>query len=262
MTRVLLTGSNGFVGRRVKALLPSDIFVCCLDRNIPEEAEGFGPDVVIHCAWPGVEHGRDNDDWQIDGLVLTERLIADYMRGCKRWVACGSQAEMSTPSLPYAVRKSQAHLLTEMAADFHVVGLIWARLFSVYGPGEYEGTFTSYLIHELLAGRDPALTEQDIPWDFLYVDDAARALIHLALSTEFCGQFDVANGTSIRTKQAARWIRDKINPKASLRFGARPRRPVEIDGLYPNITRLLMTGWKPQVSFSQGIDRLIKSLRA
>ena len=47
-----------------------------------------------------------------------------------------------------------------------------------------------------------------------------------------------------------------------LRFGDRPRRAVEIDGIGPvNIAPMRALGWSPQVSFSDGLDALIEEQR-
>jgi nucleoside-diphosphate-sugar epimerase len=257
--RVLLTGGHGFIGAAVaRRLVGHEVLL--LNHRLLYPIVTFRPHIVIHCAWPGVEAGRMDDELQLEGLLLTERLIPLCMPTCRRWVACGSQAETSTPEIPYARRKRQAFEITRAAARAHNVSFTWARLFSVYGPGEPAGSFLSYLIGELLAGRDPALTDQNIPWDFLYVDDAADALIQLAFAQDD-GLFDVASGETVYTQDAARRVRDKIGPRAELRFGARRRRPLEIDGLWPYVGRLEATSWRPVVSFDDGLDRLIASIK-
>jgi len=141
------------------------------------------------------------------------------------------------------------------------VSFAWARLYSVYGPGAVVNSYLPYLIRELQAGHNPALTDQDIPWDFLYVDDAARAIVLLETIHSATGIFDIAYGEPISTQTAAKIVRDKINPSAVLRFGDRPRRDIEIDGLHPDVRRMNLLGWKPEVSFSDGVDAMIQATK-
>lgn len=258
--KILLTGATGFIGRRVLPLLSGHNVLCLTRTNFPEVA-AFGAETVIHLAWPGV-YGNDRyrEEVQRDGYNLTRRLFAAVTPACRRWVGAGSQAEFTQRSTPYAIYKRWSLMATHEWALRHRVGFAWARLYSVYGPGEVPDSFLPYLIRELLAGRDPALTDQNLPWDFLFVDDAARALVALALG-KATGLYEIAAGETIYTQDAARIVRDKVAPAATLRFGARPRRAVEIDGIGPvNVAPMRALGWSPQVSFSAGLDALIESL--
>lgn len=257
--RVLLTGASGFIGQAVKRRIAGKHELFCLDRKDIPAAVAWRPEAVIHCAWGGVNQGgRDDRDLQWEGLNLTHRISHELAgRGCRRVVGVGSQAELNQPDSPYA----QCKIRAKGALQQFFKSAAWARLYSVYGPGDNPNNFIPYVIRTLLRGEDVPLTNQNIPWDFLYVDDAADALIRLAES-DATGEFEIGYGASGYTQNIAQMICDKISPDATLLLGARQPREREIAGLHCNINHIYnATGWLPKVALDEGLDRTIDWFR-
>lgn len=262
--RVLLTGSHGFIGqavaRRMRDAGKHELF--CLDRKDILAAVAWQPDAVIHCAWGGVaQGGREDDAIQDQSLVFTQSVAAFLHATCRRFVGVGSQAELNQQDSPYARAKVRAKDGLALICDRADISFAWARLYSVYGPGDAPTNYIPYVIRALLSGDDVPLTDQDILWDFLYVDDAADALIHLAEATDQ-GDFEVGFGASVSTRSIAVFLASRINPAAKLLFGAKPTRAREIDGLWCENSRLHSLGWFARVPLSDGLDRTIAWERA
>ena len=253
--KVLLTGSGGFIGKHVLPALGShDVF--CLDRDNLHEVKSFRPEIVINLAWEGVFSNLRNDpELQAKNFPFNKSLFDVCSPSCKRWVGIGSQMEINCPTNPYAYCKTETREQLELLSKQQGISFVWIRLFSIYGPGDKENNYIPYLIRELKANHNPELTDQNIPWDYLYVTDAAEAIRMISFSEEE-GIFNVGSGYTVLTQDVAKMIRDKISPNSVLQFGKRKQRAVEIQYLCADITRLLDLGWRQTVSLERGIDAI------
>lgn len=254
--KILLTGSNGFIGRHVLPLLSShDVF--CLTRSNLEEVEDFQPEMVINIAWEGVfSNLRSDYKLQEKNLDFNTHLFHVCSPSCKRWVGIGSQMEENYPDIPYSFFKTHVRKQLESLSQLRGISFVWIRLYSIYGPGDKPNNYIPYLIQELQEGHDPELTDQNIPWDYLHVTDTAEAIKAIAFSKEK-GVFNVGSGQTVFTQDVAKMIRDKINPHAVLQFGKRKPRAVELSYLCADISRLLKLGWQQTISLEEGINTLI-----
>ena len=247
--RILLTGKSGFIGSYIDL---SDHEVFYLNRTNVDEISDFGPELVINLAWEGVF----NNDSNIQNLniALNERLFSLCERTCRRWIGIGSQIEINKPEVLYASCKLQVKKMLEEKCSN--IQFAWIRIYSIYGPRANPNNYIPYLIRELKAGKNPELTDQNIPWDYLYAKDAAEAILKIAFSEE-TGVFELGSGETVLTQDVAKLIRDKINPHAILQFGKKPKREVELNYLCADITRLKKIGWKPTTSLDEGLNNTI-----
>jgi UDP-glucose 4-epimerase len=257
--RILVSGGLGFIGRHVVSALcqrPLDGLLV-LHRGNLHEVEAFAPEVVINLAWAGVAglEVRMDEELQKKNIAFNEILFDICKPSCKRWIGVGSQAEINSPDVPYAKYKTIVLNRIKELSEENNVSFAWVRVYSTYGPMDNAKQFLPYLINTLLDGKDVPLTDQNIPWDYLYVADAGKAIAALAYSTEE-GIFELGSGMTNLTQDIAKLIRDKINPDLKLLFGAKPCRSVEITKLVADISGFKGI-WKPETSLSDGLDRTI-----
>lgn len=133
-----------------------------------------------------------------------------------------------------------------------------ARLFAVYGPGEAPERLLPTLVHAASGREAIALTAGAHARDFVYVEEAAEALLRLGLATERTAiPVNVATGTltSIRTFVEIAAAVLEIDP-ARLRFGALPTRSEEMRHAPVTNARLhRLTGWVPSSTVAAGIQQ-------
>ena len=214
MTRVLVTGGSGFVGRQVVPHLCA----AGLDVIAPTRAEAdllvpgtpawlaqtTGADVLVHLAWeaaPGYATSPANPDWLRASLELATAFVA---AGGRRIVAAGSCAELDLERpTPYADCKRALHLGLRGLATVHGRELAWARLFFLYGPGEHPERLVASLAARLAAGEEAFATAGRQRRDYLDVRDAGAAIAALTLSAG-TGLFDVATGDAPAVADIAR----------------------------------------------------------
>lgn len=289
MSRVLVTGARGFVGRNVVATLLRggfDVVGTDVAPGAPEgPASGFEPcdlldersrrDLVarlrpthlVHLAWtaePGVYwRSPANLQWAAASLDLV-RTFRDG--GGVRAVGVGSCAEYgwgpqrfsenSTPCAPatlYGAAKDATRRLLEMFGREHDLSFAWARLFFLYGPGEKPGRLVSDAIAALRSGTPFPTSAGTQRRDFLHVDDVAAALCAL-LASDVTGAVNVASGTAVPVREILEHVAASTGRADLLRFGERPlsaTEPAIIEGDATRLTREV--GFRPTFDIAAGL---------
>ena len=295
--RVVMTGATGFIGSAILGeLLARGVQVTVLLRRDSSNARlacmaGFesltytdlfnedvlnslhigNPDIFINCSWRGVSGQDRNKAFQItDNLPMTldtVKLAASI--GCRHWIGLGSQAEYGNqnrrldenaplvPTTIYGKAKLAAGVASLALCEVHNMTGSWLRIFSTYGPEDAPHWFLPYVIQEFLAGRAPKLTMCDQLWDYLYVKDAARAVCAIANGTKG-GVFNLGSGFSRPLKEYIEAIRIELGTLIEPVYGAIPYRQDQVMHLEADISRLTeATGWTPNVSMLQGIQKIV-----
>lgn len=295
--RVIMTGATGFIGSailaellargdRVTVLLRPDssrerlaglngfeslTYTELLDEEIVSALRDSSPDIFIHCAWRGVGGQDRNEAFQItDNLPMTlDAVELAAASGCRQWIGLGSQAEYGNqnrrlaedaplrPTTVYGKAKLAAGVAARALCEANGIAGSWLRVFSTYGPADAPHWFLPYVIQEFLAGRAPKLTKCEQLWDYLYVEDAARAVCVIADGTTG-GVFNLGSGSSRPLSDYIESIRNALGTSIEPLYGAVAYRPDQVMHLEANITRLTeATGWIPVVSLEQGIRNII-----
>ncbi len=257
--KTAIIGGYGFIGRWLVTREIDEPSVV-IHRDNLQEISTFAPEIVINCAWEGVSgfDARNDEDLQKRNVNFNERLFELCKLSCKRWIGIGSQLEINKPDNPYAKYKTIVfNRISELCVQNNI-SFAWVRICSIYGPGDNKNNFLPFLINELLENKDVPLTDQNIPWDYLFIEDAAKAIAHLSQRQEE-GIFELGSGIAYMTQDIAMLVRDKINPELKLLFGERPCRPFELKGLVADISRLRALGWQPKISLDKGLDYTIDS---
>ena len=209
-----------------------------------------------------------NIGYALDAVALAARL------GCHTFVGAGSQAEYGrweeklseyTPTFPesgYGMAKLCAGAMTRLECSRLGMRHVWARILSVYGPGDGEQTMISMVIRKLLAGEIPALTAGIQQWDYLHCRDAANAMYLLGEKGRDGSIYCVGSGNARPLREYIEILRDCINPALALDFGAVAYGPQQIMYLCADIEKLTEdTGFIPEVNFEDGIRETIGWMR-
>lgn len=294
--KAIVTGATGMIGASlIEELLKQDIEVLaicnpnsarlgrvpksskikCLEVPL-EELDGIQLkeqyDICFHLAWAATGGGERNAiERQVDNISYTLAAVHMSKRlGCHTFIGGGSQAEYgridtalneNTPINPenaYGIAKYSAGRLSGLLAKQLGIRHIWTRILSVYGPGDGENTMIMYMIRELLEGRVPQLTRGEQLWDYIYCEDAARALYLLGEHGKDGKIYCIGSGESRPLKQYMTCIRDSINSDLEINFGAKEYQKQQVMYLKADISDLIKdTGFKREISFEQGIQQTI-----
>jgi nucleoside-diphosphate-sugar epimerase len=296
MRKIVITGATGMIGSAAaRCAVERGFDVLCVIRkdsgrldNLPKserlktvyadiseyaELDISGDyDVFYHLAWEktfGVS--RDDADTQVANIQYTLDAVRLAKRlGCKKFVGAGSQAEYGvvteplradTPVNPlsgYGIAKFAAGKLGRLLCSQLGISFNWVRILSVYGLLDGAHTLIMYAINELRAGRSPEFTKCEQIWDYLYCDDAAAALLAVGANGADGKAYPLGSGQARRLSDYLEALSGVVNPAGVLRFGRKDYYPHQPMYLCADISELTDdTGWKPEVSFEDGVRRII-----
>lgn len=230
-------------------------------------------DAFFHLAWAHtIGNGRNDMLAQTNNIRnAIEAVHAASTLGCKVFVGAGSQAEYGrikgkltgeTPCFPengYGMAKLCAGEMTRVECTKAGIRHQWARILSIYGPGDTRQSMISSVIAQLLKGEKPALTRGEQMWDYLYASDAAAALYGMACRGKDGKVYPVGSGTARPLREYIEILRDQIDPALPLGFGEISYGSQQVMHLQADITELeIDTGFEPSVAFEDGIRETIR----
>lgn len=249
---------------------------CSLDEMKEYETDNLKADVFIHLAWAStnrmlrnmLEPQIDNIKFSLDSVDLAKRL------GCKVYIGAGSQAEygnvngtinestITNPKTAYGIAKLCSGQMTRLKCKSLDIRHVWTRIFSTYGPYTQDTTIVNYTIASLLKEERASLTKCEQVWDFLYVDDAAKALLLLADNGKDGEVYCISSGQSRTLKEYLSEVGKKLGKLNLIGFGDLPYGNDTVMHLSGDITKLQKeTGFTPDISFENGIIKTIEWAR-
>lgn len=296
--RILVTGGNGFVGRRLLEQAKThniDIHNLSLSGEVPfgvkshkvdlrslPEIQGVikqvQPKAVLHLAAGGVAYGSAdlNSLLHVNTLGLENLLHAVQANKLViPVVIAGSGFEYAPsdhlakendplqPFTPYGVSKAAASIVAQFySRDIPITML---RLFSLYGVGEKVPRLAPYIIQSTINGRPVELTMCEQERDYTYVDDAAEAfwrVLTLPDPTNGLRVINISSGTVITLRtfvETLADILDKYGYTSELHFGARPYRTGESMFYAANINRMrALLCWSPTTTIEIGLEKMVE----
>ncbi|SFE61592.1 Nucleoside-diphosphate-sugar epimerase [Paenibacillus catalpae] len=290
MHKVAVTGATGWIGRYVVArLLEKGYEVHATYRTAPLPTGGVWhqvnllngdevirfteevrPDSLIHLAWdaipPKCYRSIINYEWTRSSMTLIHHFA---LNGGKRVVVAGTGAEyawgegmLSEYASPdsyanaYAASKNSLRIWLESYAEAAGFSAAWGRLFHMYGPHDPGNRLVASMIKALLNKQEAYCQYGILYRDYLYIEDAANALVALFESGSE-GTVNIAAGHSIQLQQLVREIGSILGSEEKIRFGEElPTEPIFIGA---DISRLVNeVQWKPAYSLAEGLKRTMK----
>lgn len=240
-------------------------------EKLPQKA-----DVFFYLGWEGT-YGASRDDLYLQHKNIKNTLDAVWLAhnlSCEAFIGTGSQAEYGkcsevitpvTPTFPetgYGIAKLCAGQMSRNLCKQLGIRHVWTRIFSVYGPMDHNYTMVMSGIYKLLNGERPSYTKGEQQWDYLYSEDAARALYLVACNGKDQAVYCIGSGNVRPLKDYILAIRDAVNPDAEIGLGEVPYPNGQVMYLQADIQTLTRdTGFIPQVSFEEGIQKTVQWCR-
>ena len=131
----------------------------------------------------------------------------------------------------------------------------------MYGPGDDESKFTSYVINACLRNvQEVDLTNGEQLRDFIYIKDVSDAIAIICKKISIINFVDIeiGSGTLISIKEFVSKLHEMTNSTSILNFGAIEYSSKQIDIPPSNLNILNSLNWKPKYSLEMGLAETIK----
>lgn len=245
-------------------------------KQISQQISDRDIDVFYHLAWKG-SSGKERGDYELQLLntkYTLDAVNAAASLGCKRFVGAGTLAELdcnayimkdgSTP-LPvsfYGSAKIASHFMSKAECNRLGIEHIWTYFSNTYGEGNNTQNFVNFASDLMLSGKHAAFTAGEQLYDFVHVSDNANALYLLGEKGRAFYSYYIGSTKPVELKEFIYKIRDAIDPTIPLYLGEVPFHGIKQPPSVFDCTELVKdTGYKPQVTFEEGIKRTIAWLR-
>lgn len=291
MKRVLVTGGTGFIGRHTIPYLikrgyevhilsrqegkKDGVHSHCCDlfdeKQLRATIKDIQPSHLLHLAWY-VEHGKFYD--AIENLFWVEaslRLVRIFAEHGGRRVAItgtcaeydwsqGLVSETDTPLKPTSKYAFAKHNLMQLLTYFSgslQLSMAWCRMFFLYGPFEQPSRLVPYIINQILSDKEVAISNRTSSRDFLYIEDAADAVV-ATLDSNFEGPINIASGNAYSVGSIANEISRYLINEAISDDGDDACSGQNTDILRADISQLReAVGFRPTYDLSAGIEKTV-----
>lgn len=293
MKTAIVTGAGGFIGGALTELLLNkgvtvygvDISERALARHSGKA--NFHPvvadftkydhlhemicddvDVFYHFAWQGV-FGEPFKDYrlQLSNAASAGDAITEAVQiGCKKFVFAGTYNEIEVTdhfdmsgqspryTCIYSAAKAAAEIICKTIAANSGIEYSAGLTAMSYGQNNRSMMLANVVLKQLVRGESPRLIEGNIPYDFIYIDDIARAFYAIGERGVHLRSYYVGHRTLRTFRAYVADIGQIVAPGVPLLFGAYPDdnssrnySKIDLDALYRD------TGFECTADFRESI---------
>lgn len=280
--KIVITGSDGFVGSHVIPLLKahSDVELQLLDIQSGvditnwDDIKDIKADLFIHLANKSYvpdsyEHPRSFFDVNINSTLNILELarlnyarvlyFSSYVYGHPEYLPINEEHPIQEFN-PYSATKIMCEQMCRSYAQDLKVPVAVFRPFNIYGTGQNVQFLLPMMVHQLPSGK--IQVRDDRPKrDYIHIDDIASAVEFMAFAEwkETFAVYNLGSGESHSVRELADMLM-KLWPKPVEYVATGETRPNEVLDTVADISKLRAMGWSPRISLEEGLKEMISNL--
>lgn len=278
MKKVLVTGSDGFLGSHITSTLhnlPVSLFTIrnkrdCDLRNInavKARLQQVKPEAIIHLAASPDNKQNRCDQAFLNTISCTLNLLQAIPSSTEcLFIHVGSYKQYGDIPVPfqendkvnptgsYGLAKSISETLVRHRTNskFKMVCL---RLGPVFGPGQSPENLIPYTVYSILRRATENLMASDVVWDPIYVSDAIEAICACIFQQKVWGEIiNISGGIPYTPREIMRHIAQLMNVnniKLERYKESNKNYPLPCIGEINQAKNLL--GWQPRTTLLEGL---------
>lgn len=280
MSKILVTGSNGFIGKvLIQKLKQLNHFVIEFSGDILEDESyrKLHKEDITHCFHLAAksfvpDSWKSPADFMETNVLGTAKVlefckvkncsltfVSSYLYGAPKYLPIDEKHPVQTPN-PYALSKHLAEELCKFYSEHSKLKITVIRPFNIYGPGQDS----RFLIPELISkftGKDEVVEVKDLApkRDYVFISDLVDALTAtLKIQDDYC-VFNVGGGYSLSVQE----IVDKIKTLSRSNKAVKSSNEVRVNEIPDTVANISLAfekmGWKPKISFDDGLTEMLNA---
>ena len=139
------------------------------------------------------------------------------------------------------------------------IELVWPEITNAYGPGERSPRLVNTTIQKCLLGETPQFTAGTQNYDFVYIDDVARAFRLIGEKGKPFHEYLIGSSTARPLKEFLLEMQSAIAPELKFQFGDIPFTGIDLPlSKFDCSQTEADTGFQAEVSFAEGCRRTME----
>lgn len=271
----LSTGKNENINKKAK-LEKIDI----RDKKVIDVIKNFSPNILVHCAAQAsvpvsVKEPQKDAEINIIGSI-------NVLEGCKElsefkliYINTGGalygeptylpvdEKHVVDPITGYGISKHTVEHYIKLYSNLYNLNYTILRLGNIYGPRQDahgESGVIAIFIDKMLNGQIPNINGKgDCIRDYVYVSDVVEA-VYSATTKGEKDYFNIGTNTQVDVNMVFDLLKKEMNFNSDATHG--PARIGDVQDIYLDNTKAMnVLGWKPQISFADGIRLTVESYK-
>ena len=279
--KLLITGASGFIGTDLIKELSKQNEILAIDIIEPQiknsnikflkvditKSEELSDikniDGIIHLAAVSrVSDAVQNPQKTININILGTLNLLELARKNNCWFILGSTIE--PPNNLYGLTKQFSNNLTKHYAENFNLKTLVLKFSGIFGSGDNPNKLIPKLIREAMNNQEIKINSPETKFDFIFIEDLIQGIkkavefVQSPSENKTYDEIPLASGKLISMKQIAEIIIQKTNSDSELIKGNQPE---EIRDFYDYKKAEEVLNWKPEISFEEGVRRVVESFR-
>lgn len=171
-------------------------------------------------------------------------------------------SEKPNPMSPYALTKFGSELFAILKSKSNKLDLICVRPFNTFGPFQSEKAIIPEMIIKCIQNKEIKTTGGKQTREFNYIDNIIDGILFLNKKIKHrIEPVNIGNNQPISIKNLVKKIHKFTNSKSKLKIGSLNYRTNEIWNMQANNKFIISKGWRPRISFDEGLKQTISWYR-
>jgi UDP-glucose 4-epimerase len=276
MTKILVTGSNGFIGKNlVKKLSKYEIIsdtnnfkqINLNDEKLVMNLEVA--DLVIHLAGKIPQENFEQKKFFENNILITQNIlkyciknkvkkiiyVSSYVYGEPKYLPIDENHSINPHSI-YSKSKYEGEKLCKFYSDNFDLNVTILRPFNIFGESMKPGFFISNLINSVRTGKKLTIINKNSKRDFLHIDDFVDLIIKIKDHDYKFEIFNIGTGISYSFLEIIKKVEKISLKKLDIDF---KEDDTFIDDIKADITKIInQMNWQPKIKLDEGLKKMLE----